>query len=252
MSSLSVLIITKNSAGIIHNTLKSVKDLADEIVVIDDNSIDNTRQIVERYNAKYYLHHEEDLGKQRMYGLKKCTSNWILVLDSDEVITTELEKEIHTALLNAHYDAYLIPYQNHFLGKKITYGGEDYKMLRLFKSSVISIKPNLVHEKIETKSKKVGTLQNKLYHYSYRSIPQVYRKFTMYALKIAKQKIEKGESTNMKKVFLYPTHMFWARFIQEKGYKDGFFRIFLDFGFAYMEFVTYVSMLFIKKEVHHE
>ena len=72
----------------------------------------------------------------------------------------------------------------------------------------------------------------------------MYCKFTRYALNDAKQKSIKGEKTSLKKIIMYPMHMFWSRFIEDKGYKDGLFRIPLDLGFAYMEFVTYLFIPF--------
>ncbi|PIZ67364.1 hypothetical protein COY12_02075 [Candidatus Roizmanbacteria bacterium CG_4_10_14_0_2_um_filter_33_96] len=59
---------------------------------------------------------------------------------------------------------------------------------------------------------------------------------------MAKEKYLSGEKSSFKKVFIYPIHMFWARFITDKGYEDGLFRIPLDLGFAYMEFVTYFML----------
>ena len=74
----------------------------------------------------------------------------------------------------------------------------------------------------------------------------MFGKFTDYAKREARQKINKGEKSSIKKIVFYPLHMFWARFIKDKGYKDGIFRIPLDVGFAYMEFLTYVLILFYR------
>lgn len=246
---LSVLMITKNSAEIIDKSLSSIKELANEIIIIDDFSKDKTVKIAQKYNTKIFLHHEEDLGKQRAYGLKKVKENWILVLDPDEIIPKKLMKEINKKLLdvNLEIEGFIIPYQNHLFNKKINYGGENYQMLRLFKKQHCKIMPSLLHEKFELKSEKIGVLKNKIYHYSYRSLIQIFKKFTHYSMTQAKQNIKNNEKTSLKKIFLYPPHMFWARFIKDKGYKDGLFRIPLDLGFSYMEFLSYFLMIFIKK-----
>lgn len=247
-SSLSVVIITKNAEELIDQCIQSLKGLADEIIVADDYSTDKTVEIARKYGAKVYLHHQPDFGKQKAYGVSKTKGEWVLVVDSDEIVSEELKKEIKEiprSARNDRYDGYYIPFQNHFLGKSLKYGGENYKKLVLFKCNAVTIKPALVHEKFEIKSTKIGELKGKIYHYSYRSLGQMYKKFTDYAIREAKQKTRKGEKTSIKKIFLYPIHMFWARFIKDKGYKDGLFRIPLDLGFAYMEFLTYVLMLFI-------
>ena len=72
----------------------------------------------------------------------------------------------------------------------------------------------------------------------------MFRKFTDYGIRMAKEKHLSGDKSSLKKIFIYPIHMFWARFIEDKGHEDGLFRIPLDLGFAYMEFVTYL-ILFI-------
>lgn len=248
---LSLLMITKNAEELLEKSLQSCIGLVDEIVVVDHHSKDKTRDIVKKYGVKLYLNKEDDLGKQRKYGLKKVTGEWVLVLDSDEVVSDDLKKEIvslfHGSIVKKN--GYLIPFQNHFLGRPVNYGGENYKKLWLFRKDAVDIKPKLVHEQFMLKKGKPGILKNKIYHYSYRSFRQMFRKFTDYAIREAKQRVRKGEKAGWKKIILYPPHMFWARFIKDSGYKDGLFRIPLDLGFAYMEFLTYFLMLFFEREL---
>lgn len=228
ITKLSLLMIRNNSNDLLKKSLDSTSGLVNEYIII------NNREV--------------DLGKKRAEGLKKVTNEWVLALDSDEIVSAELQKEI-VKLLNGsivEYDGYLIPFQNHFLGRSINYGGENYKMLRLFRKDAVTIKPALIHEHFEI-SGKTGELKNKILHYSYRSLPQMFGKFTDYAFREAKQKLKNREKTSLKKIILYPLHMFWARFVEDKGFKDGLFRLPLDLGFAYMEFLTYVLIMFIKK-----
>ena len=248
-SNLSLLVITKNAQELLEKSLISAEGLAEEIVIVDNYSQDRTLGVAKKYGAKIFLNKEEDLGKQRAYGLKKVTGEWVLVLDSDEVISQELRSEIKKVLSIKYkvYSAYKIPFQNHFLGMPLSHGGESYKMLRLFKKNCVSISSALVHERFEITEGRVGRLKHKIFHYSYLSLGQTYKKFTDYAIREAKQKVKIGEKTSLRKIILYPIHMFWARFIKDRGYKDGLFRVPLDIGFAYMEFVTYVLMIFIKK-----
>jgi len=243
---ISLLVISKNCETLLYQCLASAKDLVDEIVVVDNYSKDKTVKIAKKFGARVCFFKGENLGKQRALGLKKCKEEWVLVLDSDEIVSKKLRKEI-AILLNgyiAKYDGYLIPFKNHLFGKPLKYGGENYKKLILFRKSKASIKPLLVHEKFEVKGK-VGELKNKILHYSYRSIFQIFSKFTEYAIKEARQKALNGEKSSLKKIFLYPIHMFWARFIKDKGYKDGIVRIILDLGFGYMEMITYTYLFYL-------
>ncbi|MEK7070985.1 MAG: glycosyltransferase, partial [Patescibacteria group bacterium] len=180
--------------------------------------------------------------------INKARGRWILMLDSDESIDKKLAREIQAAIKQNKYDGFIIPFQNHFLGRGLYYGGENYQMLRLFRKTKFKMEKAFVHEKVIINSRKIAVLKNKILHYSYRSIWQMYKKFTDYAIREAKQRRLNGESTSLKKIVMYPPHMFWARFIKDEGYRDGLFRIPLDLGFAYMEFLTYMTMLFLPKQ----
>ncbi|MDO8741736.1 MAG: glycosyltransferase family 2 protein [Candidatus Roizmanbacteria bacterium] len=241
---LSVLMITKNAAETLSKSLASVKKIADEIIIVDSESTDRTVEIAKNYLAKVYIKEFSDIGKQRIFGLSKASSKWILILDCDEIVSKNLMKEIKSKIENKRIkiSGYYIPYQNFFLNKPLQYGGEGYKMLRLFRRVKLSIKPSLVHNRIEVKDHRVGYLKGKIFHHSYRSIFQMFKKFTDYGIRTAKEKYLAGEKSSLKKVFLYPPHLFWSRFITDKGHEDGLFRIPLDLGFAYMEFMTYFTL----------
>lgn len=252
-SSLSLVIITKNGETFLEKTLQSVNGLVNEIILVDDFSTDSTVIIAKKYSAKIFTHHEKNLGKQRAFALNKASSEWVLVLDADEWLSDGLKKEIDYVLTSKVYNlksniaGYWIPFQTHLLGRPLHHGGENYKKLVLFKKDSVRIKPALVHEKYELIKGKADYLKNKAFHYSYQSLFSMYRKFTDYGIREAYQRKKNGEKTSLKKLLFYPIHMFWARFIKDKGYKDGLFRIPLDIGFAYMEFLTYFLMLFSKK-----
>ncbi len=246
---ISLLTATKNSQETVEKTFKSVKDLVDEIIVVDNGSKDKTLAIAKKYQAKVIFYKGKNLGKQYQKGLQLIKNQWVLILDSDEHLSNQLKKEIKDKIKNQflnNFDGYFIPFQNHFLGKPINYGGENYSMLRLFKKNKIKITSEPTHQKYILTSKKVGYLKNKIIHYSYRSLSQMLKKFTYYAMEEAKKKFKKGEKSSLKKIFLYPLHMFYARFIKDRGFKDGLFRIPLDLGFAYMEFLTYLVLFILQ------
>lgn len=243
---LSLVMITYNAQVMLEKVLLSVKGLVDEIVIVDSYSNDNTIKIAKKYNARIYYKIYKDEGEQRNFGLEKVTCEWILTLDADEIVSPQLKKDIIEILKNnTEFVAFKIPYQNFFLGRTLNYGGENYEMIRLFRKNYGYAQPYQIHSQYKIKKGKIGILTGKIYHYSYQSLSQLYIKFTQYAMREAKVKKSKKETTSIKKIFLYPFHMFWTRFIEEKGYKDGLIRIPLDLGFAYMEFLTYFLLLFV-------
>ncbi len=249
MSNLSVLMITKDPDETIGKSITSIHNIAQEIVIIDSSA---QKLPIDKYSnkIKIYTHDERDLGKKRLYGLKKCRSEWILAIDFDEIVSAPLSLEITQVIRGKNkYDGYVIPFHNHFLGKRVRHGGENYKMLRLFKKSKVVIKPSLIHEIFTLSNENIGYLKNPIRHFSYRTLSQTFKKFTDYAYREAEVRNRKGEKVTFKKLFFYPIHMFYARFIKDKGYKDGFFRVPLDLGFAYIEFLMYFILL-VRPKVH--
>jgi glycosyltransferase involved in cell wall biosynthesis len=131
MKKITLVMITKNAADTLEMSLKSVRELVNEIVIVDDFSTDKTTEIAQKYTDKIKKNHQKSLGHQKSIALSMAKEDWILSLDSDEIVSEKLKKEIIKLLSQdkIQYDGFLIPYQNHFLGKKISYGGESYKML---------------------------------------------------------------------------------------------------------------------------
>ena len=243
---LSAVLITKNNADLIEPCFTSLKLLTHDIIIVDNGSTDRTTDISRSFGARIYTDHTNDLGVLRGKALQIAKGPWIVTLDADERLSPELEREIRHVLSTKNAkDGYLIPFRNHLFGHSISHGGENYKMLRLFKKEAVVIRPNLVHERYELKKEATqGNLSSPIDHYSYRSLPQMFGKFTNYAIRDARQKYRKGEKVSLKKVALYGPHMFYARFFKDQGYKDGVSRIVLDGGFAYMEALTYWTLAY--------
>ncbi|HTX77682.1 MAG TPA: glycosyltransferase family 2 protein, partial [Terracidiphilus sp.] len=131
---LSVAMIAMNEEANLARTLETVK-WADEIVLVDSGSRDRTLEIAHSYGAKTSYHAFGGHGEQKNVALDRCTMDWILLLDADEPLTPELQKEIQTLLAGEpKFTAYWIPRLNLILGRWMRHGGfyPDRK-LRLFK-----------------------------------------------------------------------------------------------------------------------
>lgn len=240
--------VTLNAEELLQRSLNSLRTIADETIVLDAGSTDKTLSILKTNSIQPVNAKVNHLGKNKSKALSLATRDLVLLLDSDEILSNSLIREIKSVKRKRIIeDGYIIPFRNHFLSKRIKYGGENYSMLRLGKRNKLKIKQISVHESLEIDSKNVAKLKSPILHYSYRSLPQMFKKFTTYALWEAQEKSKVGERSSLKKIFLYPIHMFWARFIKDKGYKDGLFRIPLDLGFAYMEFLVYTALAIRKK-----
>lgn len=235
--------VTRNADELLSRSLSSIQKIADEVIVVDAESTDHTLEILRSYKIAAVRTRSNHLGRNKSKALSLATNELVLSLDSDEILSPSLIREIRQLKERREIpDGYIIPFHNHFLGKHLRHGGENYKMVRLARRSKVRVKNVSVHESLLLNSANVGYLQSPILHYSYRSILQMLRKFTTYALNDADERFRKSESSSIKKIILYPIHMFWARFIQDEGYKDGIFRIPLDLGFAYMELLTYTAL----------
>lgn len=94
MTKLSAIIITKNEERNIGRCIESIKDLVDEIIIVDSGSTDRTIEIARKYTDKIYFRQwTDDFAAQRNYALSKATGDWILSLDADEVVSSELKAE---------------------------------------------------------------------------------------------------------------------------------------------------------------
>jgi GT2 family glycosyltransferase/glycosyltransferase involved in cell wall biosynthesis len=243
---LTVLIITKNAADTLARTLKSIKDLHSKVVVVDDYSLDNTIEIAQAYDCKIVRNHCYDFGAQRAFALQQVDTQWTLVLDSDEVLTSSNRKEIIDAVQKNVKNGYYLHFRNHLFGKKLLHG-ELHKKLVLFQTNKASSGEKYIHEQYNVDGN-IGTLPSEVLHYSYRSIPQVISKFFDYSVRQAKQFKKEKKQFGVRELLLNPLHMFYARTIIDMGYKDGFARIILDALFAKMEFFSYALIPFVKSK----
>ncbi|MFZ2206433.1 MAG: glycosyltransferase [Microgenomates group bacterium] len=241
---LTVLIITKNAQATLSKTLDSVKGLTSHILIVDDYSTDDTARIAYTYGAEVVARSSSGFADQRSYALTLVKTDWVLILDSDEVLTGSNIIEIRTAVLSDKYNGYRLRFRNHLFGKKLN-NGELHKKLVLFQTKRGIVEQKNVHETYVV-SGSIGELSSEVIHDSYRTPLQVIKKFIKYAVLQAVDYKKSEIKWGMRELFLNPPHMFYARCIKDEGYKDGLSRVFLDSAFAGMEFLSYFLIPFVK------
>ncbi len=178
---LSVVIITYNEEENINDCLESVK-WVDEIIIVDGFSTDKTIEICKEYTDKIYQRENtSNLNVNKSYGFEKATGDWILYLDADERVASELAKEIRNVLsAESKFTAYKMPRKNYYFGHWLKYGGHyPDNQLRLFMRGKAQFECQHVHEKLQVEGK-VGLLHQPLVHYSYPTISQYLKKFDFY------------------------------------------------------------------------
>lgn len=219
-ASLSVAIITKNEAHNIEDCLKSVS-FADEIIVVDSESTDDTRERARTLGAKVFTRPPQGFGEQKRFAASLAQGNWILNVDADERVSPELAEEIqHVLEKNPQENGFWIFRRFRFLGKTLRYGGmEKDRLIRLYRREKGQFTSKRVHEEVVVKGG-VGRLSGLLEHERYPNVSRWLEKLERYSRMEAEHLLEEGRRPNLLKTLDFPRHLF-KRLIRQRGYKDG-------------------------------
>jgi len=221
MQKLSVAIITKNEELNIRRCLESVK-WADEIVVIDSGSTDRTKEICSEYKCICYDTPWLGFGMTKDLAVSKTTYDWVLSIDADEVLTSELVNEIRQLLKGNHiYHGYKIKRNSFYLGKMVRFCGwnHDYT-LRLFNKKNGNFNHKTVHEYVELDSQP-GLLKNAMLHYTYPDVASHYDKMKRYAELGAKNLFQRNRTSTPCIAILRGVLKFVKMYLLQKGFLDG-------------------------------
>lgn len=254
---LSVVIITKNEEERIKDCLASVRNWAQEIIVVDDESTDATRQIVEGCNAKVFVRKMDVEGRHRNWAYAQARFDWVLSLDADERVTAPLQEEL-ARILAAPEDktAFTIPRKN-FLGDYWLRWAGQYPaaQLKLFRKDKFKWEEVQVHPRAQLEGE-CGHLKNPLLHYTYRDFGDFLRKLNNQTT-LEAEKWAALSKTDPKKARykMNIVHALWRcldRFIRayiaKQGWRDGFRGFMISLfagGYQILSFAKYWEM---KKE----
>jgi glycosyltransferase involved in cell wall biosynthesis len=219
---LSIGIITFNEEKILGRTLDSVKGIADEIIIVDSNSTDSTVEIAKSFGAKVFSEDWKGFGVQKNSVLDKCNGEWILLLDADEVISTELAEKIDYIISNdSKYSVFKINLCCICFGKELKYGGwsNDYH-IRLWKNGTVRYNDNLVHEGFIT-NEDVGKIREKIFHYSYLTLQDYFDKFNKYTTLGSKEYYKRNKKAGLFNLTLNPLFKFIRMYFIRCGFLDG-------------------------------
>jgi glycosyltransferase involved in cell wall biosynthesis len=225
-ATLSVIVITRNEAHNLRDCLQSLKEVANEIVVVDSQSTDGTIEIAKEFGAKISQPIDwPGFGLQKNRALDLATSDWVLSIDADERLTPELTQEIKSVLKNdALGAAYQIPRLSWYCGKFIRHGGwhPDY-VLRLFKRGDAKFSNDLVHEKLVTNQNviQVKQLKSSLLHYSFQNFSQVLDKVDRYSTASALQMFRDGKRSTLGKAIGHGLWAFVRTYLLKRSCLDG-------------------------------
>jgi glycosyltransferase involved in cell wall biosynthesis len=246
--SISVTLVTKNESDNILNCLRSVT-FADEIIVVDDKSIDDSAEKARDFGAMVLV---RDSGgsfhENKNIAIQKAKGEWILSLDADEIVTPELAKSIKSVISHPSPDGYLISRHNYFLGRWIRgCGWYPDPILRLFKKGK-AWWPLEIHDtpKLEGGNQNAPLLEGPLIHHSYNNFEQYFEKFNRYTSRLA---VEYSQANIQLKGVLIPTNLlirpsywFLKKYVLWRGYRDGLHGLFICFSSALVIFTSHLKL----------
>jgi glycosyltransferase involved in cell wall biosynthesis len=223
---LSVAILTFNEASNIRRTLESVA-WADELVVVDSGSTDETLTIAQQFGAKIYPEPWKGYGRQVNSALDKCTSPWMFLLDADEVMTPELVGEIRSLLAGQpEYRAYTVPRLNQIFGRWMRHGGlyPDRK-LRLFQPGTARL-PDTDYHAAPKWNGPIGRLRSDLLHYQYPTLSIYIEHMDRYSSASVPLLLRRGKTSRSLPAFLVwvvlnPVLTFLYNYFCRLGFLDG-------------------------------
>lgn len=249
MLKLSVVVITLNEERNIGRCLASVREIADDIVIVDSNSTDKTEVICNTFGARFIQHPFEGYVQQKNYAVSQAKYDHVLSLDADEALSEELLLSIKKAKENFDADGYTMNRLTNYAGKWIRYSGwyPDVK-LRLFDRRKGAWTGLLIHEKYELrKGNRLQHLEGDLLHYSYYTIEEHILQANKFSSIAANQLIEKHPRILFWHVFVNPTFKFIRNYFIKLGFLDGYYGLIICTITAYETFQKYAKAWHISR-----
>ena len=250
MPTLSVILITRNEEANLADCLASLEGIAQQIVVVDTNSVDSTLEIAKNYGA--VISQPADwpgFGPQKNRALDLATGEWVLSLDADERLTPALRSEILTAIHHsAHVDCFAIPRLSWYCGRFIRHSGwsPDY-VDRLFKRGTARFSDDLVHERL-IPAGQVAKLENPMLHFSFMNFSQVLQKIDRYSTASAEQAFMKGRRSNPLKAILHGLWAFIRTYFIRAGFLDGYQGLALALSNAEGSYYRYMKIWLLQNQ----
>lgn len=251
MPTLGISMIAHNEERQIAAALKSSL-FADDIVVVNCESIDKTAEIVGTFSQVRLFDraNNSNLNVNKSFGFDQLATDWIFYLDPDEIITPELAEEIKTAITSDKYAAYKLPRKNIFFGRWLAHGGQyPDKQLRLFKRGRAAFANQHVHEMLKVDGQ-IGLLKNAFEHHPYPEIAIYLRKMMFYTGFQAKFWSDSGLSSGLintlRHFFFKPYFRFLRRYLLKQGFRDGWQGFVAAAGDAFQNVFSYARFLELK------
>ena len=253
MHPLSVVIITFNEEKNIARCIDSVRDVADEIVILDSHSTDHTIDIATAKGAVIHQQKFAGYGRQKNDALQLCRHDLVLSLDADEALNEKLVQEIMQEKKNPVADAYQMNRCTNYCGQFIRHGSwyPDRK-IRLIRKNMASWSDATIHEKMEVvPGARVKQLKGDILHYSFNSIEEHVAQNNKFSTISAETLFLKGKRSNLFKVIINPWWAFILSYIVRMGFADGLYGFIIAVNISHLTFLKHTKLLVLQRQKNH-
>ena len=241
-------IITYNEEAKIARCIESVLPVADEIIVVDSFSTDNTRSIAGKYNVKFVEHAFEGYIEQKNYAITCCSFDYILSLDADEALSPELLESVKKAKEHFDHDGFTMNRLTNYCGQWIYHcGWYPDKKLRLFnrKGKWTGVNP---HDKLQMPAEsRIMHLRGDLLHYSYSSMDDHLDQIKKFTDIGAREAYKNGSRSSIFKIIYKPAFKFLRDYFFKLGFLDGFYGYVICRNSTFATYMKYVRLKLLQE-----
>jgi len=248
---ISVVINTLNESKRLSAAISSVKDFADEVVVIDMESDDGSAEVAKSLGAKVFTHKRMNYVElARNFGISKAGGDWVLVLDPDEELSPSLSAKLKEEIENNTADYFRLPRKNIVFGKWLKYSRwwPDYN-IRFFKKGSVTWN-EMIHSVPITSGRGADIDEREEYaiiHHHYDSMAQYLERLNRYTSAQSAEKVKQGEKFSWRDLLTKPSSEFLSRYFLAQGYKDGIHGLALSLLQAFSELIVFLKVWEVSK-----
>lgn len=243
--SLTAVVLSFNAERKIGSCFKSLAGWTDEVVLVDGGSTDNTLRIAQSFGVQVYAHpFLGSFAQERNFGAEKVRGDWVLQLDSDEVVSEYFKAKCNEILTQTKYVAFKFRRKNFFLGHSFQYGGWYHWSQHLYRKG-FAYYEGRVHERMIVKGE-VGFIDADILHYPFDSVSEFIERQNRYTDLQAQDIFEKQDNLNMRQVkynlALKPLKLFKKMYFDKRGYREGIYGLIFSTLFSYVHFLKWAKV----------
>jgi glycosyltransferase involved in cell wall biosynthesis len=237
---ISAIILTKNAEEVIGDCIDSVS-FCDEVIIIDDGSTDRTLEVAKLLDVKVFSVISRNFAERRNYGAKKAKGEWLLYIDSDERISSELRENIKRVVSgDGEFDAYRLQRRNFYFGNHEW--PQIEKLERLLKKTALEEWYGEIHETAKIDGD-IGDLDGFLLHYTHRTLTSMVEKTITWSEIEAELRFNNNHpKMSWWRFFRVMITAFYDSYVRQKGYKAGTAGVVESIYQAFSMFITYARL----------